>query len=98
MFDGHCYDAMDFTVEDEELEDGYMKFYVNHYPCLFWTRGAVHVHGHIHSGPLSSSSEVADFNPLRYDVGVDNNNLKPISYNNLKCIITKQLLQKKSSF
>ena len=60
--------------------------------CLFWTRGAVHVHGHIHSGPLSSSSEVADFNPLRYDIGVDNNNLKPISYNNLKGIITKQLL------
>ena len=96
LFKNRCYDAMDFTVEDEELEDGYMKFHVTHYPCLFWTRGAVHVHGHIHSGPLSTGSEVADFNPLRYDVGVDNNNMKPVSYNDLKVIITKQLLQRKS--
>ena len=69
-----------------------MKFHINHYPCEFWTRGAVHLHGHIHSGKNSTSSEVLSFKPLRYDIGVDNNNYKPISYDEIKVIITKQTL------
>lgn len=47
-------------------------------------------HGHVHSGKLSTSREVCKFNPLRYDIGVDNNNFKPISYEEIKIIITKQ--------
>ena len=73
MFEGRCYDAMDFQVED-------VKFYVSHYPCEFWTRGAIHLHGHVHSGPNSTSSEVLIDKPMRYDIGVDNNNYRPISY------------------
>ena len=91
-FNYHCWDAMDFQVEDPELEDGFMKFHINHYPCEFWTRGAVHLHGHIHSGKLSSPNEICKFNPLRYDIGVDNNDFKPISYEEIKIIITKQQL------
>lgn len=93
MFAGRCYDSMDFQVEDSELEDGFMKFHINHYPCEFWTRGAVHLHGHVHSGPKSTGHEICKFNPLRYDIGVDNNNFKPISYEDIKVIITKQLLR-----
>ena len=92
-FNYHCWDSMDFQVEDSELEDGFMKFHINHYPCEFWTRGAVHLHGHVHSGPTSSSSDICKFNPMRYDIGVDNNNFKPISYEEIKVIITKQLLK-----
>lgn len=92
-FNYHCWDSMDFQVEDSELEDGFLKFHINHYPCEFWTRNAVHLHGHVHSGPTSSSMEVCKFNPMRYDVGVDNNNFKPISYEEIKVIITKQLLE-----
>ena len=92
-FNHHCWDSMDFQVEDSELEDGFMKFHINHYPCEFWTRNAVHLHGHVHSGPTSSSGDVCKFNPMRYDIGVDNNNFKPISYEEIKVIITKQLLR-----
>ena len=92
MFEGRCYDTMDFQVEDAEIEDGFLKFHVNHYPCEYWTRGAIHLHGHIHSGPKAETSEKTIFKPLRYDIGVDNNNYYPISYEQVKIIITKQLL------
>ncbi len=92
MFEGRCYDAMDFQVEDGEVEDGFLKFHVNHYPCEYWTRGAIHLHGHIHSGPKAETSEKTIFKPLRYDIGVDNNNYYPISYEEIKVIITRQLL------
>ena len=92
MFEGRCYDSMDFQVEDDEIEDGFLKFHINHYPCEYWTRGAIHLHGHIHSGPKAETSEKTIFKPLRYDVGVDNNNYYPISYEQVKVIITKQLL------
>lgn len=94
-FNHHCWDAMDIQVKDSELEDGLMKIHIQHYPCEFWTRGAIHLYGHVHSGPLSTGSEVCKFNPMRYDIGVDNNDFKPISYEEIKVIITKQLLQNK---
>jgi calcineurin-like phosphoesterase family protein len=92
QLENRVYDSMDFQVEDDELEDGFMKFHITHYPCEYWTRGAVHLHGHVHSGPLSTSSEKLNFKPLRYDIGVDNNMFNPISYEEIKIIITKQLL------
>lgn len=95
LFDYHCWDSMDFEIKDDELEDGFMKFHINHYPCEYWTRNAVHLHGHVHSGPLSTSREVCKFHPMKYDIGVDNNNYKPISYEEIKIIITKQLLKNK---
>lgn len=91
-FNYHCWDAMDFQVEDSEVEDGFLKFHVNHYPCEFWTRGAIHLHGHIHSGKNSTASEKLAFKSLRYDIGVDNNDFKPTSYEQIKVIITKQVL------
>jgi calcineurin-like phosphoesterase family protein len=72
-FNYHCWDSMDFHIEDN-------KFHINHYPCEFWTRGAIHLHGHVHSGPKSISSEVCIKKSMRYDIGIDNNNYKPISY------------------
>lgn len=89
-FNYHCCDSMDFQIEDSELEDGFMKFHINHYPCEFWTRGAVHLHGHVHSGPLSTSQEVCKFHPMKYDIGVDNNDFKPVSYKQIKEIIEMQ--------
>jgi len=92
MFSNRCYDAMDFEVTDHEIEDGKLKFHISHYPCEYWTRGAIHLHGHIHSGPKSTSSEILNLKPLRYDIGVDNNNFYPVSYEQVKVIITKQML------
>lgn len=63
-----------------------------HYPMLYWPTGSWMLHGHIHSGPNSTASEKASFHHLRYDVGVDNNLYKPISYIELKETIEKQKL------
>ena len=54
-----------------------------HFPMLYWNRGYYHLHGHIHGGPNSKSSEIAPKHIKRYDVGVDNNNYRPISFNEL---------------
>jgi calcineurin-like phosphoesterase family protein len=92
LFEGR-FDSMDFQVEDTEIEDGFLKFHVSHYPCEYWTRGAIHLHGHIHSSPLFTSNEKLSFKALRYDIGVDNNGFKPVSYEEIKVIITKRLLE-----
>ena len=63
-----------------------------HYPMLYWPTGSWMLHGHIHSGPNSKSSEKAPFHALRHDVGVDNCDFKPISYLELKEIIGQQKL------
>lgn len=91
----HTSDALDFEVVDDELEDGRLRFHITHYPCECWTRGAVHLFGHVHSGPLSTANETVIFKPMRYDIGVDNNNFEPISYEQIKVIITKQALKGK---
>lgn len=92
LFEGRVYDAMDIKVHDDELDDDYMKIHISHYPCEFWTRGAIHLYGHIHSGPNSTGDEICQYKPMRYDVGVDNNNYKPISYHEIKTTITKRLI------
>jgi len=70
--------------------DNDQRLFISHYPHLYWPRDTWHLHGHIHSGPNSTSSEKAPFHPLRLDVGVDNCEYKPISYQQVKDIINKQ--------
>lgn len=51
------------------------------------------LHGHVHTGPLSESSDEVRMPlrfPTQYDVGVDNNNFAPISFEEVKQIILKQ--------
>lgn len=50
--------------------------------------------GHVHSGPESKSIDVArliHLFPTQYDVGVDNNQYTPLSFNKVKEIINKQI-------
>ena len=91
LFNGKVYDALEFTIDDEEC-DVNPSFYITHYPCEFWKRGAIHLHGHVHSGPNSTSKEKPTFKPYRYDIGVDNNNYTPVSYQEIIRIITKQTM------
>lgn len=76
--------------------------YLNHYPFLCYGgsyRGEDSVwqlFGHVHSGPLSSgadSDRLVHLFPYQYDVGVDNNNFTPISWNQVKERINKQVLE-----
>jgi len=75
-------DVITLITDDSKLHMG--NIFMSHYPHLYWPRGCYHIHGHVHSGPNSTSIEVVPFHPMRYDVGVDNNNYEPISYNELR--------------
>jgi len=91
IFDNRVYDVIDLTVFDDELDGGHVNFFISHYPHLFWKRGAFHLHGHVHSGPRSTSNELVPYHDRRYDIGVDNNDYKPVSYTDLKILFTKRL-------
>lgn len=93
MFDG-VYNQLLITIDDRYV-------YLNHYPFLCYggaLRGkdnAVYqLFGHVHSGPKSTSLDtdrlIALF-PYQYDVGVDNNNYRPISWNEVKEKIENQI-------
>ena len=82
-----------------KIDDRWM--YLNHYPFLCYGgswRGpqtAVYaLHGHVHSGPDCSGKDCDRLNvlfPYQYDVGVDNNNYTPISWEEVQEKIAYQL-------
>ena len=64
--------------------------YLNHFPFLCYPDSDRHpvyqFFGHVHSGPLSGSSDISrlvHLNKRQYDVGVDNNGYKPISFQDI---------------
>lgn len=75
--------------------------YLNHFPFLCMTgvysyndRPTWQLFGHVHSGPESNSQDIdrlVHLYPSQYDVGVDNNNYTPVSYEKVKNIIDKQI-------
>lgn len=74
--------------------------YLNHYPFLCYggsyrgDNSVWQLFGHVHSGPNCTgldSDRLVNLFPYQYDVGVDNNNYTPISWNNVKEIIQKQI-------
>ena len=69
----------------------------NHNPFLCYggsNRNVWQLFGHVHSGPLSKTGlDVPRLNmlfPRQYDVGVDNNNFRPVSFVEVKRIIMDQ--------
>jgi len=86
-------DMFYLTVQDDELESKKVNFQICHYPLLYWPRNYFMLHGHVHSGPYSVASEKVPFHPMRYDIGCDNNNFTPISYHQLKVILTKNSMK-----
>lgn len=88
IFGGTIFDVLEIEINDSFLDQEYVKLFLSHYPHLEWNRNAIHLHGHIHSNNENGKIE---FNPMRYDVGVDNNNFFPISWKELKMIISNQI-------
>lgn len=86
-------DMFYLTVEDDEVDDRHINFQICHYPLLYWRRGSYMLHGHIHSGPVSTSNEKVPYHFMRYDIGVDNNDFTPVSYNQLKILFTKNIMK-----
>ena len=80
--------------------------YLNHYPFLCYggswksPKNAVwQLFGHTHSRPNDSGHDkdrLANLFPYQYDVGVDNNNYKPISWESINDIINKQVWSKQT--
>ena len=81
--------------------------YLNHYPFLCYggawrnpNNAVYQLFGHIHSGPNSSGKDtdrLVHLFPYQYDIGVDNNNYFPVSWYQIKEIITKQVNEGMSS-
>ena len=77
------------------------SIYLNHYPFLAFGgtyRGldaTWQLFGHVHSKEGSTGLDISRLSvlfPTQYDVGVDNNNYKPVSFEQVKRIIEEQQL------
>ena len=76
--------------------------YMNHYPFLCFggawegLDATWQLFGHVHSNPRSEEGldhkRLVNCFPTQYDVGVDNNNFTPISFDEVSKIITNQQL------
>lgn len=77
-------------IGDEECPD--QQLTLCHFPMIDWPnkeRGAWMVHGHQHQLPETPSCSV-----MHWDVGVDKNELKPVSFEQLKIKITQQYVNR----
>ena len=75
------------------------SIYLNHFPFLCYG-GTYHdnptwqLFGHVHSGPGANGKDIDRLQylfPTQYDVGVDNNNFTPVSFEQIKTIIDFQI-------
>ena len=76
---------------------GKQRIYLNHYPFLCYGgayRGTWELFGHVHSGPCRSGLDASRLDMLfssQYDVGVDNNNFTPVSFEEVEKIIKERM-------
>lgn len=79
------FDLVEIKVKDDEAERGWQNIVLCHYSMRVWNRshhGSWHLWGHSH-GTLPD-----DPNSLSFDVGVDSHNYAPISYKEVKKIMS----------
>lgn len=91
-------DICQLSLYDAEL-DKYVTLILCHYCLTTWPgqwNDTVHCFGHSHTNPRKTTQLDYDYVANRalpsWDVGVDNNNFTPISYQELKVIFTNQKL------
>ena len=93
-FEG-VYQQMSIRVDGQPI-------YLNHFPFLCFAgawRGenaTWQLFGHVHTSPYTKTgldiSRLVNLLPTQYDVGVDNNNFTPVSFEKTKEIITDQMM------
>jgi calcineurin-like phosphoesterase family protein len=98
-------ELFDFVTYQMKLEIEGRKVYLNHNPFLCYggtyrdPKSLVYqLFGHVHSGPGAKGLDIERLGvlfPTQYDVGVDNNNYEPISWEEVNNAIGKQLLKSK---
>lgn len=74
---------------------------LSHYPMLEWNKSMQHydygypnasvmLHGHVHSVAQASNSDNARAGIWRYDVGVDANGYRPVSFERIRAFIAER--------
>ena len=82
------------------IEIGKRRIYLNHYPFLCFEGGYKDVwqlFGHVHSRKANTGVDAGRLQYLyatKYDVVLDNNDLRPVSYEQVRRIILKQVEQR----
>ena len=80
---------------------GKQRIYLNHYPFLCYGgayRNTWQLFGHVHTNQQNTgldSPRLKQLFPTQYDVGVDNNNYHPVSFDQLNEIIQQQIKNRK---
>ena len=78
-------DLFELKVEDDEATGGCQRITLCHYSMRVWNKshyGAWHLYGHSHG---SLGEEIGS---LSFDIGVDCHNYTPLSYEQVKAIMT----------
>ena len=93
------YDRFEEIVMQKHIEIGKQKIYLNHCPFLCYGgayKDTWQLFGHVHTSKNNTGKDASRLNmlfPTQYDVGVDNNNFTPVSFDQVKAIIQKQVEQ-----
>ena len=92
-------DRFEYVAMQMRIEIGKQRIYLNHYPFLCFDGGYKDVwqlFGHVHTRKNNTGIDAARLQylyPTQYDVGVDNNNFSPVSFQQVKRIIENQVGQ-----
>lgn len=96
----------ELVIPQMQIEIEGRSVYLNHYPFLCYggsyrdENSVWQLFGHVHSGPNCTGLDCDRLNilfPYQYDVGVDNNNYIPISWQQVKDMIHQQIEKSKSN-
>lgn len=93
------YDRFEEIVMQKHTEIGKQNIYLNHCPFLCYGgayKNTWQLFGHVHTSKNNTGKDASRLNmlfPTQYDVGVDNNNFTPVSFDQVKAIIQKQVEQ-----
>lgn len=93
----------DVLYQARIIVDG-QTVYLNHFPFLCYAHSDpklykdyyINLFGHVHSYPGATGTDISrliNLYPTQYDVGVDNNNFTPISWEDVKQKINNQVNQ-----
>lgn len=101
-YPGHqTFDLFEGVASQLLLKIDNRHIYLNHYPFLCYAGvyrkpecAVIQLYGHTHSGPYSNGKDNTRLSitfPYQYDVGVDNNNYTPVSWQQILEIINNRI-------
>ena len=101
--------GFEYVTQQLYINVEHRKIYLNHVPMLCYggtyrkdDDKVYQLFGHVHSGPNSNTGldyeRLKMLFPTQYDVGVDNNNFTPISWNEVNNKIQKQIKNNKNQY